>query len=184
MNTQPLQEATGLAEKIAFLCPEIDLIFLDQWRRSRERDEWRLTYLGQKIGICSNDCPNCSVYSATGGEDNPAQNKKWVTTLVPATETDLQNYAGSQHYLNCKSLDQYVTSFVHCFKLECHSREEISDELDYVVGFKVVYHRGREILGQIEDKIKQEIIKKVSASLDKPRRELFLVVAKDKGLVR
>lgn len=185
MKPRLIREAKGYASRIAESSfGLVETVLLDQWRRSKEKDEWRLTYLGQKIGTCSNACHNCSVYNAAGGEDNSADKRKLVTTLSPATEKDLRDYEGKQYYVNCKSLDQYITSFVRCFQGECHSHKEISDELDYVAGFKVVYHQGQEKLETIEEGIRKRVIQETLNLLDEPRRKLFIDICKEKMLLK
>lgn len=76
MNLPPIKEAKQYAGRIVKSSSGlVETVLLDQWRRSKEKGEWRLTYLGQKIGTCSNDCPSCLVYNAAGGEDDPTENK-------------------------------------------------------------------------------------------------------------
>lgn len=195
MNPQLIKQAKEYASQIAEnSLGLVEIIFLDQWRCNFDEEKsewrfvddgkWRLTYLGREIGMCSNDCQNCPVYIHSDGEDNPNADVDLITTLVKAEEKDKKNYDGNQDYLNCKSLDQYITSFVRCFQGECHTREEISDELDYVAGFKVVYSSGQESLETMEEKIKQRIVKEVLDVLDERRKKLFLEITKARGLTK
>lgn len=173
VNKNLFDEAVRRAKLIAQNCSSVNLIFLDQWRRSREEDKWRLTYLGDDIGCCSSDCLNCPIFWSCGGMDDPFDENKLVTTLVLATKSDLRNYDGRQVYLNCKSLDQYVISFVNCFVGSCHNRVTMLDELDYVAGFKVVYSRDEIDLTTLEMRIKERIIKGCLLRYSEKEKEIF-----------
>ena len=176
MKNPPLEEAKELARVISTDCDLIDVILLDQWRRNRDKDEWRLTYLGNYLANCSNNCETCQVYKVVGGNDNPKDDRKLITTVVLATDSDIQNYEGNQRCLNCKSLDQYVTSFVNCFIGECDTKEKMLDELDYVVNFKVVYWREESNLNALGEKMKARIIKECLAKYAKEKQEIFIAV--------
>src|SRR3989344_6394519 len=164
MKNPPIEEAEREVKRITSECNLIDIILLDQWKRNRESDEWRLTYLSDRIGNCSSNCQNCSVYEVSGGKDDSNSAQKLVITLIDASDELKALYAGGQQFLNCKSLDQYIASFATCFVTECHSLPAILDELDYVVRFKVVYWRGREELNTAESEVKKRIVNETIAA--------------------
>lgn len=175
-------EAVDQAKKVSLICTCVDFIFLDQWRRFREEDKWRLTYLGNAIGSCNSQCMDCLVYWNSGGIDDHADKSKLVMTLVLATESDLKNYSGSQRYLNCKSLEQYIASFVTCFVETCHDYKSMFDELDYVVGFKVVYSRDGNDLYILEMEIKERIIRECLSRYSREKRMIFAEAVLEIGL--
>jgi C_GCAxxG_C_C family probable redox protein len=164
----------------------IETIILDQWRVAEKRGQWRLTYGGYYIENCDNKCETCKVYSATGGEDIKG-NSQFRTTLVKATEDDINNYDGKQVHLNCKTTDQYVNSFISCFvnDPECIKEEDVSHELDYL-NFKLIYMKNvdEKDLPIEEKKIKDKIIQGVIKNKEyENRKELFISLAKEKGLL-
>lgn len=174
MKTPPLEEAKELAGIISIHCDLIDIILIDQWRRERNLDEWRLSYLGNRLAKCPNNCEACPVYKTVGGNDDPKDTRELITTLVLATNSDLQNYEGNQHCLNCKSLDQYTASFVNCFIGECDTKEKMLDELDYVVGFKVVYWCEGSNPDSLEEKMKSKIIAECLARYPPENQKIFI----------
>ena len=181
MNPELLKKAIILAERIRKECPTIDIILLDQWRRSRKKDEWRLTYLSSVVSDCSNTCSTCPVYTTSGGEDNKQESSQLITTLVRASTEDLQNFSGNQIFLNCKSRQQYIDSFVNCFTIGCLSKTDMIDELDYVKSFRTVYD-SKEPLDASESKIKQEIINRCIKQYPDKIKRLFIESIRETGL--
>ncbi|MBT4651537.1 hypothetical protein HOC13_03365 [Candidatus Woesearchaeota archaeon] len=180
---RPLEEAMQRLDEMV-LGEKIEVVLLDQWRRERKDNEWRFTYLGDKIGSCDNVCESCPVYDVAGGEDDKEKQKdqQLITTLTLAEPEDLVNYDGDQRYLNCKSVQQYINSFINCFLGEMHARDGMLDELDYVVGFKVIYRKGGGDFETFEADIKKRVIEGSLKGYNEEHKELFKAAVKDMGL--
>lgn len=194
MDINPFfDEAQAFVKEIASTIPLTSAV-LDDWNSGyldTEKQEKikgaRIIYGGLCVENCRSQCEACSLFKAVGVDSG--QKRNFRTTLCFATKEYLELLPSKQRCLNCKTLEQYQAAFIEYIYQQCDSQEELTAEIDWVKGFRILFLNGsydKQTLEQKEKESKDYIIHKVLERMKKEsdsRQKFVFRYAKEIGLI-
>ncbi len=140
--TPYLDTAILLAQSVAERVP-LHTIIIDDWNTGEGIEGPRLIFAGKFTENCPEDCADCPLFQVVGlDEAKPEFQIRSSLCLATPGHIDLYPPQAGQRCLNCKTLEQYHEVFI-CWILEkCDTEELLLAELDWVLGFRILYYRG------------------------------------------
>ncbi len=162
MTVEPdLATAVKEAEILAIKHGGFYAIILDNWRG------WYFIYDSPEVRLCNNDCANCKLYEAVSSSSENSQ----YAHFFEASELDKKMF-GPHNFRNCKTLDGYKKSYEYFLVNETNSPEEIKDELDLLLGMRIVYAQEGSS-SDLELSFKRSVIDSVLAQCEKAKSNII-----------
>ena len=138
-------------------------------------DDWsgiRLIYDTEEVQSCVNRCETCRMYLVLGKDQKNRDLESLTTTLTDAdhSHTDVS----TNRMLNCKTVENYLESFVQWMLKRCRTVDEYKQELELVRDFRIVHHPGwTNNSASAKQEMVTKVLRKVREGISADRREIF-----------
>lgn len=156
-------------------------------------DDWggaiRIIWGTKNCTYCGSRCSTCPLFLAVSIDPDDLKADQFTPTLKEAPAEYLEIFSAKQKQLNCKTIEQYMASFVEYFIAMCNTEELLRAELEWVKNFILLYMDNNLYMDNpdgLEKKarrMKLEIIRRCLEQLDQDRAEYLRAEAKELGLV-
>jgi len=161
MNKKNFNKAVREVNELIKERPGFKNIIFDDWRG------WRFVFDTPEVRNCKNDCQNCGLYQLL----NQRKYQTDYARLIKAGQTDRKMF-GRENFLNCKSLEEYKKCYVYFILNKTETKQEIWNELDLLMGMKVIYSYS-ETSELSEYRFKKEVISSVLAGCSETKKKII-----------
>lgn len=155
MEQDIIRTARKKFQKLAKAYPYFINVFVDDWRG------YRFVLDTRDVRRCKNRCRQCPLFLLL---KNERPQKKFSASLYPASAEDKKIF-GPQHFLNCKTLQQYTQCYAKFLATKTQSEREIAAEFDLARKARVIFSRDRNPR-RVEQKFRHDVLRQTLCMAD------------------